>query len=118
MGLSVRSIQSTDDLQEMIDQINITNNEMTQNFNTLLEALDSKSKEVTSLKTQVESLNVKLREVKSLIYRPSVIKKIQAKNVKLGDSDPLTIDTKTLFCSDTGSLSWSDPSGIITVIVP
>ena len=120
MGLTVRSVSNTNDLGDIVRQINIANNEMTQDFNTLLQRLADRELEVAELKRTIDSLNNRLGEFSASMEKTkgSVNKKFSAKNLKLGTSQTANVANSTLFEAEDGALKWSNGSGVITTIVP
>lgn len=118
MGLSVRSIENTNNLQDVVNQVNLTNNEMTQDFNLLKEELRLRRGDIKKMEETIGSLTAMVRELYSYKVKPSVIKKTRAKNIRLGTTNASTVDKSTLFQADDGSLNWSDESGNISIIIP
>ena len=118
MGVSVRSVTNTNDLQDVVNQVNIANNEMTQDFNLLRNELALKTKVIDELKRDIDSLNVMLGEFSASKQRMTVNKRGAVKNLKMGESDESTIKTNTLFRATDGGLKWADDTGALTVIVP
>jgi len=117
MSLSVRSVGGGENEQDMLLQLNIANNEMAQDLNTLKDSIRLRESEIAELKQMVNSLNVRLGEFSASKGSDSVRKKQKCKNMKFGATDETTVGTNTLFKSSTGSLVWSDDGGVQTVIV-
>lgn len=118
MMLSVRSVQESDNISEVVREINITNNEMTQNFNALLSTLSKREKEIDALRAQVESLSNKLGDFAVSTPRENVNKKSKAKNMRLGFTEETTVNPSTLYQTDAGELKWKNKDGTITPIAP
>lgn len=119
MGLSVRSVENTNDLADVVKQINIANNEMTQDFNALKEALRLRENDVAILRKEIDSLSNKLGEFSASTPKgQNINKKVVGKNYKLGITDEATVKLSTLFKNSSGSLIWKGDNGVETIIAP
>ncbi len=118
MGFSVRSVENTNNLASVVKQLNMVNNEMTQDLDLVKTALRLRESDVAALRKEIDSLSVKLGEFSaSSVKGQNINKKIVGKNVKLGITKEATAKISTLFKNSSGSLIWKDDNGVETVIV-